>query len=72
MTRINMATLRQAWLDLKARIIAAPCAPTACGARPELGSGETGYEVIKHLVGKAGGGSGDLSTNPEHLARYGR
>jgi hypothetical protein len=49
-----------------------PCEPIADRVTPELKSGETGYDVIKHLVGKAHGGSGDLSTNPEHLARYGR
>ncbi len=47
--------------------------PEGEGAIPRVTAGpsETGYDVIKHLVGKAGGGSGDLSTNPEHLARYG-
>lgn len=44
----------------------------AYGVTPELGSGETGYDVIKHLVGKARGGSRDLATNPDHLAGYGR
>jgi hypothetical protein len=44
----------------------------AYGLTPELESGETGYDVIKHLVGKARGGSRDLSTNPEHLADYGQ
>jgi hypothetical protein len=41
-------------------------------AIPELKSGETGYDVMRHLAGKASGGDRNLSTNPEHLARYGR
>ena len=44
----------------------------AYGVTPELSRGQSGYDVIKHLVGKARGGSRDLSTNPEHLADYGR
>jgi hypothetical protein len=44
----------------------------AYGVTPELAPGESGYDVIKHLVGKAHGGSRDLSTNPKHLSGYGR
>jgi ribosomal protein L10 len=32
----------------------------------------SGYDVIKEIVGRNRGGSKDLSTNPEHLAGYGR
>jgi hypothetical protein len=32
----------------------------------------SGYDVIKHLVGKNLGGPRDLSTNPKHLEQYGR
>jgi hypothetical protein len=44
----------------------------AYGVTPEPDAGRTGYDVIKHLVGKNRGGSKDLSTNPEHLKDYGR
>lgn len=43
----------------------------AYGVTAELGDGESGYDVIQHLVGKARGGSRDLATNPKHLAGYG-
>jgi len=44
----------------------------AYGVTPEAEAGKTGYEVIKHLLGRNRGGSKDLSTNPEHLKEYGR
>ena len=44
----------------------------AYGVTPELESGKTGYDVIKHLLGRNSGKSTDLSTNPEHLKDYGR
>lgn len=44
----------------------------AYGVTPEPDPGRTGYDVIKHLIGKNRGGSKDLSTNPEHLKDYGR
>lgn len=44
----------------------------AYGVTPELEAGASGYDVIKDLVGKSRGGARDLSTNPKHLARYGR
>jgi hypothetical protein len=44
----------------------------AYGVTPEAAPGKTGYDVIKHLIGKSRGGPADLSTNPEHLDDYGR
>ena len=44
----------------------------AYGVTPEPQPDRTGFDVIKHLVGKSRGGSKDLSTNPKHLAGYGR
>lgn len=44
----------------------------AYGVTPEFEPGQSGYDVIKHLAGKARGGARDLSTNPKHLAKYGR
>lgn len=44
----------------------------AYGVTPESESGKTGYDVIKHLLGRNRGKSKDLSTNPEHLKDYGR
>jgi hypothetical protein len=44
----------------------------AYGVTPEPDAARTGYDVIKHLVGKNRGGSKDLSTNPEHLKDYGQ
>jgi hypothetical protein len=44
----------------------------AYGVTPEPEPERTGYDVIKHLVGKSRGGSKDLSTHPKHLAGYGR
>lgn len=44
----------------------------AYGVTPEPQPGKTGYDVIKHLLGRNRGGSRDLSTNPEHLKLYGR
>jgi hypothetical protein len=31
----------------------------------------TGYDAIKHLIGRNRGGPADLSTNPRHLDGYG-
>jgi hypothetical protein len=44
----------------------------AYGVTPEPGADKTGYDVIKHLIGKNRGRSKDLSTNPKHLEDYGR
>ena len=44
----------------------------AYGVTPESESGKSGYDVIKHLLGKNRGKSKDLSTNPEHFKDYGR
>jgi hypothetical protein len=44
----------------------------AYGVTPEPEPEKTGYDVIKHVVGKSRGGSKDLSTNAKHLADYGR
>jgi hypothetical protein len=42
----------------------------AYGVAPD--TGRTGHDVIRHLLGMNGGGSTDLSTNPEYLKDYGR
>jgi len=34
--------------------------------------GSSGYDVIKHLIGRGAGGPKDLSTNPHHLDDYGQ
>jgi len=34
--------------------------------------GTSGYDVIKHLVGRSAGGPKDLSSNPRHLDDYGQ
>ena len=44
----------------------------AYGVTPEAESSKSGYDVIKHLLGKNRGKSRDLSTNPEHFKDYGR
>lgn len=44
----------------------------AYGVTPGPAPEQTGYDVIKGLVGKSRGRSKDLSTNPKHLAGYGR
>lgn len=44
----------------------------AYGVTPEADPARTGYDVIKHLVGKGRGGARDLSTNPKHLADFGK
>jgi hypothetical protein len=44
----------------------------AYGVTPQTEAEKSAYDVIKGLVGKNRGGVKDLSTNPEHLARYGR
>ena len=44
----------------------------AYGVTVEAPKAKTGYDVIKGLLGRSRGGSKDLSTNPEHLAGYGR
>jgi len=43
----------------------------AYGVTPEHEPGRSGYDAIKHLVGKYRGGPKDLSSNPKHLADYG-
>ena len=45
----------------------------AYGVTPEPEPTKSGYDVIKHLLGKKRGGAKDLSTNPRHLIKdYGR
>lgn len=44
----------------------------AYGVTPEAEAGSSGYDVIEHLIGTAGDGPEDLSTNPAHLDDYGR
>lgn len=44
----------------------------AYGVTPEPDAGKSGYEVVKHLVGRSRGKSTDLSANVEHLKDYGR
>lgn len=44
----------------------------AYGATVETPRAKTGYDVIKPFLGRSRGGSKDLSTNPKHLAGYGR
>ena len=44
----------------------------AYGITPAPASEKSGYDVIKHLVGRSRGGAKDLSTNPKHLEGYGR
>ena len=44
----------------------------AYGVTTEAPKAKTGYDVIKRFLGRNRGGSKDLSTNPKHLAGYGR
>jgi len=44
----------------------------AYGVTPEHDSTSCGYELIKHILGKCRGGPKDLSSNPKHLADYGK
>jgi hypothetical protein len=44
----------------------------AYGITPELEPGKSAFDLIKDIIGASRGGPGDLSTNPEHLAGYGR
>jgi Ribbon-helix-helix protein, copG family len=44
----------------------------AYGITAEPEPGKSGYDVIKHLLGRSRGGAKDLSTNPQHLKDYGR
>src|ERR1700689_2956102 len=44
----------------------------AYGVTVEAQKAKTGYDVIKPFLGRSRGGSKDLSTNPKHLAGYGR
>jgi hypothetical protein len=44
----------------------------AYGVIPELDPATSGYDVIKHIIGRNQGGPTDLPTNPEHLSDYGR
>ncbi|MSU24756.1 MAG: ribbon-helix-helix protein, CopG family [Opitutus sp.] len=44
----------------------------AYGVTPHPAPAQTGYDVIKHLIGRCQGGPRDLSTNPAHLADHGR
>ncbi len=44
----------------------------AYGVTEEAPKKKTGYDVIKHLVGRGRGGSKDLSVNPRHMTDYGK
>lgn len=44
----------------------------AYGVTPEPEPDKTGYDVIKHVLGRNRGKAKDLATNPEHLKDYGR
>jgi hypothetical protein len=44
----------------------------AYGVTPEPDSNKSGYDVIKHLIGRHSGAPRDLSTNARHLDDYGR
>ena len=44
----------------------------AYGVTPDPAPKRTGLDVIGHLIGKNRGGPADLSSNPAHLADYGR
>jgi hypothetical protein len=44
----------------------------AYGITPELEPDKSGYDVIKHLLGRNSGAATDLSTNPEYFKDYGR
>ena len=44
----------------------------AYGITPDAEEQKTGYDVIKHVLGKNRGGPKDLSTNPKHLDDYGQ
>lgn len=44
----------------------------AYGVTAQTPKAKTGYDVIKRFLGRSRGGSKDLSTNPNHLAGYGR
>lgn len=44
----------------------------AYGIAAETPKPKTGYDVIKRFLGRSRGGSNDLSSNPNHLAGYGR
>jgi hypothetical protein len=44
----------------------------AYGIVSDSESGKSGYDVIKHLIGKYRGGPVDLASNPRHLADYGK
>ena len=43
----------------------------AYGAIPEPDNAKTGYDVIKHLIGRSRGHTPDLSSNPKHMERFG-
>jgi Ribbon-helix-helix protein, copG family len=43
----------------------------AYGVTPPA-DGTSGYEVIKHLIGRNAGGPKDLSADPRHLDDYGQ
>jgi hypothetical protein len=44
----------------------------AYGVTPEPGREKTGFDVVGRLIGRNRGGPRDLSSNPAHLADYGR
>ncbi len=44
----------------------------AYGIMADSDSDKSGYDVIKHIVGKYRRGPKDLSSNPKHLVGYGK
>ncbi len=44
----------------------------AYGVTPEPNLEKSGFDLVGHLVGRNRGGPRDLSTNPAHMADYGR
>jgi hypothetical protein len=44
----------------------------AYGVTPEQLPAKSGYDMIRDVIGQYHGGPRDLSTNPRHLADYGK
>ncbi len=44
----------------------------AYGVTPLPEATESGYDVVKHLIGQYRGGPKDLSANRKHMADYGK
>ncbi len=41
-------------------------------SEPKARTAQSGYDRIKHIIGRYSGGSKDLSTNPRHFDGYGQ